>query len=264
MLKMTRAVAGLVLGAGMILGTPGRADDWEFATDTDNGIGTDNALFHGSEQIHDLGANFPGPTADEDWYLTSVRQFSSYQFVVDGFTGDLDLTPTSVQRLDANGAIVDNAIVSDAGGVLSLAWLRGGGAAPDTNFVRVQGASCGTTCNELDSYRARYYDTTYTIPRFNNSGTQATVLLVQNASDRTCTVTFWFMSTAGTLLNVTFGGAVNPSGLLVLNTVASVPNQAGSVRIGHTCGYGGLSGKAVSLEPATGFTFDTPVLHRPH
>ena len=38
---------------------------------------------------------------------------------------------------------------------------------------------------------------------------------------------------------------------------ASPPNQSGSVRIAHTCGYGGLSGKAVSVEPATGFTFDT-------
>jgi hypothetical protein len=49
----------------------------------------------------------------------------------------------------------------------------------------------------------------------------------------------------------------------VVDTAAIVPDQAGSVRIPHSCGYGGLSGKAVSVEPATGFTFDTPVLHRP-
>jgi hypothetical protein len=35
------------------------------------------------------------------------------------------------------------------------------------------------------------------------------------------------------------------------------------VRIRHLCGYGGLAGKAVSIEPATGFTFDTPLEHRP-
>ena len=30
----------------------------------------------------------------------------------------------------------------------------------------------------------------------------------------------------------------------------------------HTCGYGGLAGKAVALEPATGFTFDTSLIPR--
>ena len=30
-----------------------------------------------------------------------------------------------------------------------------------------------------------------------------------------------------------------------------------------TCCYAGLAGKAVALEPATGFSFDTPLLPRP-
>ena len=51
--------------------------------------------------------------------------------------------------------------------------------------MRVRGAACGTACSTSDTYRVRFYDTTYTVPRFNNSGTQATVLLVQNATDRT-------------------------------------------------------------------------------
>jgi hypothetical protein len=46
-------------------------------------------------------------------------------------------------------------------------------------------------------------------------------------------------------------------------TLAGGPGRSGSVRITHDCGYGGLSGKAVSIEPATGFTFDTPLLPRP-
>jgi hypothetical protein len=36
------------------------------------------------------------------------------------------------------------------------------------------------------------------------------------------------------------------------------------VQIAHVGGYGALSGKAVSLEPSTGFTFDTamtPIAH---
>ena len=35
--------------------------------------------------------------------------------------------------------------------------------------------------------------------------------------------------------------------------------MAGSITVTHTGRYGDLSGKAVALEPATGFTFDTPL-----
>jgi hypothetical protein len=56
---------------------------------------------------------------------------------------------------------------------------------------------------------------------------------------------------------------VNPHQLLLVPTATALPNQSGSVRVGHTCGYGGLTGKAVSIEPSTGFTFDTGLQHRP-
>jgi hypothetical protein len=45
-------------------------------------------------------------------------------------------------------------------------------------------------------------------------------------------------------------------------TVPGLAGQAGSIRLLHTCGYDGLSGKAVSIEPATGFTFDTEIVPR--
>jgi hypothetical protein len=257
-----KKAVGLLCSALMALAVPARADIWDFGPDADNGIGTDNAPFHGSEQVHGL-SGLPGPVADQDWYLTSTREFSSYQFVVDGMTGELDLTPASVQRLDSTGAVVENAIVTDAGGGLSLTWLRGAGL-PQTNFVRVQGAACGAACDQTDTYRARYYDTTYTIPRFNNSGTQSTVLLVQNATDRSCTVTFFFLNAAGVLSATASAGTVSPYRLVVLPTSTVAPNLSGSVRIAHTCGYGGLSGKAVSVEPSTGFAFDTLMQHRPH
>jgi hypothetical protein len=34
--------------------------------------------------------------------------------------------------------------------------------------------------------------------------------------------------------------------------------------IGHDGGYGGLTVKAVAIEPATGFTFDTAGVSLPH
>jgi hypothetical protein len=33
--------------------------------------------------------------------------------------------------------------------------------------------------------------------------------------------------------------------------------------VAHDGAYGALAGKAVALEPATGFTFDTPLVPRP-
>jgi hypothetical protein len=255
-----KALNALALGAFVLAASAG-ADEWDQGGDDDGGASTDNALFHGSEQTHDLGVQ-AGPVADQDWYLTFLRPLSSYQFVVDAFTGDLDLTPASVQRLSATQVVQQSATVLDGGGVLSLSWVRGSTTA-DTNYVRVSGAACGQSCSLPDRYRARFYDTTYTVPRFNNSGTQATVLLVQNATDRACEIQAFFLDDSGG----TVGLLINPLGphqLLVFPTASVAANQSGSIRVAHTCGYGALSGKAVSVEPSTGFTFDTPMLHRPH
>jgi hypothetical protein len=254
-------IGGLVLGA-TVLAPPAVADEWDQGSDPDRDASTDNVLFHGSEQMHDLGAQV-GFVPDQDWYLVSVRPFSSYQFALDAFTGDLDLGNTDVQRLSASEAIQQNADVLENGGVLSLAWFRGAGTTDETNFVRVSGAACTQSCNLLDTYRARFYETTYTIPRFNNSGTQTTVLLLQNATDRSCALQMFFFDALGALLaNPSVG--IGAHSLLVFPTAGVATNASGSVRVAHTCGYGGLSGKAVSIEPATGFTFDTPVVSRPH
>ena len=48
---------------------------------------------------------------------------------------------------------------------------------------------------------------------------------------------------------------------LVLNTstVPALQGQAGSLTVSHDGRYGALQGKAVAVESATGFTFDTPL-----
>jgi hypothetical protein len=53
--------------------------------------------------------------------------------------------------------------------------------------------------------------------------------------------------------------------ILALNTSA-LPGAAGvhgAITISHDGGYGQLAGKAVALEPATGFTFETALVPRP-
>jgi len=257
------AVFGLAFAGALALGGAARADEWDVGDDTDNGGATDNVLLHGSEQIHDLAV--VGGLADQDWYLTANRSFSSYSAVIDGMTGDLDLSSVDMQRLDVAGTVVlESALVSDFGGTLSLNWLVGEVASPPlANFVRVQGAACGTNCNGSDRYRMRFYETTYAIPRFNNSGTQATVLLVQNVTDRACTIVYYFIGASGSLISAS-ASVITPRELEISPTAVSAPSQSGSVRIAHTCGYGGLAGKAVSVEPSTGFAFDTLMVHRPH
>jgi hypothetical protein len=258
-LRIAKRPACLALAAGILIGVPARADHWDVGVDADNGPGTDNALFHGSEQVHDLGA-LPGAVRDEDWYIAQLHPFSSYQFVVDGMTGNLNLPPASVQLLTANGLVLGEADGVKEERILSLDFRRFSGA--DTHFIRVRLAACGTGCTTTDTYRARFYDTTYTVPRFNNSGTQATVLLIQNATERTCVVNVIFLDPDGVLLPK--GGQTTNLAPYALFVVPGPPGQSGSARIVHECGYGGLSGKAVSVEPATGFTFDTPMVHRPH
>lgn len=240
---------------------PARADDWEGLIGPDNGSFTRNVPLHGSEQVHDMRLSIV--TADEDWYRVVNRPFSSYQMVVDGMTGALDLNPASVQRLNATGGLVlENALVSDAGGVLSLQWQQGNGSLH--TLVRVRNAACGTSCQDTDTYRMRFYDTTYALPRFNNSGTQSTVLRVQNATERACSVTHHYFAASGSLLATSGPTTLPARGLQVVATASVVGGASGSMRVTHTCGYGGLSGKAVTVEPTTGFTFDTALLPRPH
>jgi hypothetical protein len=58
--------------------------------------------------------------------------------------------------------------------------------------------------------------------------------------------------------------ALGAKQLLVLNTstVSGVAGQSGSMTVAHDGPFGALSGKAVAVEPATGFTFDTPLAAR--
>jgi hypothetical protein len=257
--RATRGLTLLVFGVAIGWAGTAAADQWDTATDSDNGTGTDNAPFHGSEQVHDLGA-LPGPAEDQDWYLLTGHPFSSYQFVVDGMTGDLDLTTTDVQLMNGTGTIIQNGVFSDGGHVLSLNTTRGQGA-PVALFARISGASCGTACAGTDRYRVRFYDTTYTIPRFNDSGTQRTVLLIQNATPRTCGINVFFLGPDGQPAAPVVALQLLPHELQLVTS--GVAELSGSVRVTHVCGYGGLTGKAVAVEPTTGFTFDTPMLPRP-
>ncbi|HET9315666.1 MAG TPA: hypothetical protein VFQ51_08755, partial [Vicinamibacteria bacterium] len=137
----------------------------------------------------------------------------------------------------------------------------------DGQWVRVRSGSCTTDCGPDDVYRIRAYDSTYAVPRFNNSGTQVTVLIIQNPGPEPVDLTVHFWSPTGALLaSYSPASAVAPKALLVLttSTVPGAAGQSGAMTVSHTAGYGGLAGKTVALEPATGFSFDTPMVPLPH
>jgi hypothetical protein len=50
---------------------------------------------------------------------------------------------------------------------------------------------------------------------------------------------------------------------LITPTVPSLAGAAGSITVTSDAPYGTLAGKVVSVEPATGFAFDTPMRSRP-
>jgi hypothetical protein len=89
------------------------------------------------------------------------------------------------------------------------------------------------------------------------------VLLLQNPAVYAITGVVFFWSGTGTLIsNSPF--YVAEKALFSLNTAAVAPGVAGSITITQNGRYGDLQGKSVALEPATGFSFDTPMVYRPH
>lgn len=234
-------------------------DVWDAATEDDNTTGTDNGAIHGTEQLHDLGNN--GGVADQDWYIFSNTARSSYQVLIDGTTGDMNLTGGDVARMSGAAVVEQNSVQLQ--GYSAVLRFQNTTATTSTQWIRVSGAACGTTCTSNDQYRFRFYETTYSLPRFNNSATQVTVINVASMVPFTCSATFHYYNTAGTFLG-TSSNTFSARELYVLNTssLGFAAGVSGSIVISHTCGYGGLTGKAVALEPATGFTFDTQLVPR--
>jgi hypothetical protein len=113
-------------------------------------------------------------------------------------------------------------------------------------------------------YRVRAFETTYSIPRFNNAGSQVTVLLLQNPAAYAIDGHVWFWTTAGTLLGQQdFALAAKQTLVLNTATVPGMAGQGGTITVSHDGRYGDLTGKTVALEPSTGFSFDSPMTARP-
>lgn len=220
-------------------------------------------LSHGSVVTADLAAD-PGPVADVDLYRLAQAPRASYEVLLDGTSGDI-APQVLLERLASNNAAVLQTATSVGTGSSKSLRFENVLAAPVTaEHIRVRGAGCGAACGPDDVYRIRVYETTYSIPRFNNTGGAFTVLLVQNPASYTVNGRAWFWDSSGVLLH-SQPFTLAPKGLMSFNS-ASVPalqGRGGTITVSNDARYGDLTGKAISLEPATGFTFDTPMEPRP-
>ena len=257
----------MVLGLGISLAAagPARADVWDVQTSNDNTPGgTQNELVHGGDQIHDLGA-LAGPAADQDWYRIGQKAFASYEVTVDATSGDIG-AGVLLQRFASDGVTPLQTAVPVTAGLnysQSLRFMNATAVPIDDQYVRVVSSGCTTDCGPDDVYRLRSFETTQSIPRFNNVATQITVLIVQNPSGYSISGNVYFWATNGTLLNPAgFPFNLPAKGTLVLNTASVVNSASGAITIANDGRYGDLAGKTVALEPATGFSFDSPMVPR--
>jgi hypothetical protein len=215
-------------------------------------------LVHGTGRIADLA---PPPPNGVDWYLLRQSPRSSWEVVVDGVTGDVgSASGPALERVAGDGSTVLQA-GTGSGSSKSLR-IRNDGPAAVADYVRVTG-DCGAACGAGDEYRIRAYETTARIARFNNSATQVTVLVLRNESPLTMGGTLWFWKGSDGSVAGSQAFTLPPRGSLAVNTASIAPGASGSVTVTHDGRYGELAGKAVAVEPATGFTFDTPLETRP-
>jgi uncharacterized repeat protein (TIGR01451 family) len=230
------------------------------------GVGVkDGELRHGFEETFDLAA-LPGPVADEDVFRISQKPYSSYEIVVDAASGDIGAgSGPALERLGPDGTtVLQSSLPTGTGPARSLRWINATASVVEGETIRVRSLGCTTNCGPDDTYRIRVYDTTYAVPRFNNSGTQVTVLVLQNPTDYTISGEAYFRDTAGALVG-TQAFSLGPKAALVLNTstVPGVAGASGAITVANDGRYGDLFGKTVALEPATGFSFDSALDVRP-
>jgi hypothetical protein len=245
--------SGAPIGDGQGLGT--------IVNDDGGGGGSTflTELFHGYSEIADLAP--VGGAANSDFYVLSQKPGSSYEILVDATSGDIGPT-LDVDRMAPDGStVIQSSVATGQGFTRSLRWANATSNEVNTETIRVRSTQCTTNCGPDDVYNIHAFETTYSVPRFNNAGTQVTVLLLQNPTNYPIAGNVFFWDTAGTFIGEQIFNLA-PKALIVLNTATVAPGVGGAVTVAHNGRYGDLSGKTVALEPATGFSFDSPMLPR--
>jgi hypothetical protein len=268
MFRSSRGATVLLTFALTALGSTARADFWDTQVDNDNTANTDNELIHGTEQLHDM-ATLPGPALDVDWYAIGQAPFTSWEIVVDSTSGDLSVSGIVLERVIQTGAPLQTSLPMGTGLFYSrtLRWANDTSTAINNEWIQVEAPFCQLTCNADDVYQIRAYETTISVPRYNNAGGQVTVLIAQNPAHYAVAGTAYLWNTGGTMVT-SFPITIPARGASVTNLSVvnggAANNTGGSITLTHNARYGDLNVKATAVDPATGFSFDSPGAHRPH
>jgi hypothetical protein len=213
---------------------------------------------HGTDLRADLAGGTP------DLYRVSQKALASYEALLDDVSGDA-VPGLLLERLAADGVTVaQTALPAGTGSALSLRWENTVAGTVNSQHIRLRSPACGASCGPDDVYRLRVYETTMTVARFNNTGTQVTVLVLHNPTSVPIHghVSFW--SVSGTLLSYgPFTFTPHMTSVANLALITALQGRSGSVTVSHDAPYGVLVGKAVALEPSTGFSFDSPLEPKP-
>lgn len=264
-------IAVVLVSASVPAAAADAHDMWESPTlpyCADDGALTCNQLMPGIPQVHDL----EGP--DEDWMVVETKARRSYEVDVRGgilfWAATVAACPVCpyVQRVDGAGAVLTEGLAVDGTHPVGntsvhqvIRWI--GGGIDQRDFIR---ASIGAQqLGANDNYHVVLRDTTLAVPRWNSTASQVTIFLVSNQSHRAVTGSIFFYDGVGTLAHAV-ALDVPRFGTQVFSTagVTELANRSGSATIAHDGEYGALAGKAVALEPATGFTFDTSMMYVPY
>ena len=268
-----RWVGAAISVAAMTCGGLSADDKWDSTSPSsfpDDLTSTGNQLIHGAIQTHDIQGT-TDPT-DQDYSIVASKAGHSYEVRVFSSSSCLQATVSNcatLARVAVNGTTILTAgIAPDGPSINGLpAWLavRWIASSDQLDFIRVNGYLLGAVADANNQYDIQMLDTTYLVPRWNNSGTQVTVFLIQNGSTSPITGSVLFYNGSGALLH-TQPLSLVANGLQAVSTagIPALAGASGSAAIVHDGGYGALAGKAVALEPSTGFTFDTLVAPIPH
>jgi hypothetical protein len=272
-MKKLLAFACAALAASALAPSPAAAVDVWDRTGNDDDTATESELVPGSSEVHDMEA--VGGVADQDWFRFRMEEYSSYEVVVDGTSAGLATVPVTApgDELAVDLMTLGNALpwktsrnAGAAGAVRSLTMTNLVGLGDDDLWIRVSSPQCDTACGPDEQYRIRLLETTLALPRFNNSASQVTLLIVQNLSDHLVSFQAWLFDWVGAPIGTAFY-QIQPRGVIVWDTREASggagAGRSGSIRVTHDGRYGDVVGKAVALEPATGFTFDTALVPRP-
>ena len=259
---MRTIALGLV---ALLVALPASPEDrWEHSGDDANY--TNNELEPGVVQpAHDLEAIQGVP--DEDWFKIRIREDHSYEArvfassMVWKYPACQDCATFDRVTWEGNLLTEGDAFTTLGPPGLSVRWIAG---PQELEWLRAK-VGPGSPGSIYSFYDILLMDTTLFLPRFNNAGGQRTFLILQNIHDRPVSGQIAFRDALGVRLHVEpFSIVAHGQRVLDTSMVGGLIGKSGSAAVAHLGGMAALVGKAVALEPATGFTFDTPLVTVAH